>query len=312
MEQLTPFAALIGIDWSDAKHDICLVETATGAQELSVVKHTPESLNEWARALRSRFGGERIAVCLEQSRGSLIYALLKYDFLTLYPINPQMLSRFREAFTPSRAKDDPTDAEYLVELLIHHRERLKAWMPDDERTRTLQLLVEHRRRLVGDQTRISKRLTALLKGYFPQVLQWFPDIRTPMVCDFLLRWSSLDALHGVRRTTLEKFFREHNSRAHRDNREATCGDQICRGVDHRRGSHQFFGGDGQGTRLSDEDDVGGSQRVRPRDRSVVLRARRLRVVLQLARCRESLCITVVDGDGVEPGAMGNSLRTLVL
>jgi len=211
MEQLTPFAALIGIDWSDAKHDICLVETATGTQELSVVKHTPESLNEWARALRSRFGGERIAVCLEQSRGSLIYALLKYDFLTLYPINPQMLSRFREAFTPSRAKDDPTDAEYLVELLIHHRERLKAWMPDDERTRTLQLLVEHRRRLVGDQTRISNRLTALLKGYFPHVLQWFPDIRTTLVCDFLLRWSSLDDLHGVRRATLEKFMREHNS-----------------------------------------------------------------------------------------------------
>jgi len=32
-----------------------------------------------------------------------------------------------------------------------------------------------------------------------------------MVCDFLLRWSSLDALAGVRRTTLEKFMREHNS-----------------------------------------------------------------------------------------------------
>ncbi len=211
MEQATPFAALIGIDWSDAKHDICLVETATGTQELSVVKHTPECLNEWARSLRARFGGAKVAVCLEQSRGSLIYALLKYDFLVLYPINPQMLSRFREAFTPSRAKDDPTDAGYLVELLIHHRERLKAWTPDDERTRTLHLLVEHRRRLVGDQTRISNRLTALLKGYFPHVLQWFPDIRTKMVCDFLLRWSSLDALKGVRRATLEKFFREHNS-----------------------------------------------------------------------------------------------------
>lgn len=78
-------------------------------------------------------------------------------------------------------------------------------------TRTLQLLVEHRRRLVSDQTRISNRLTALLKGYFPQVLSWFPDIRTALVCDFLLRWSSLDALKGVRRATLEKFFRSHNS-----------------------------------------------------------------------------------------------------
>lgn len=211
MEQVIHFAALVGIDWSDRKHDICVVDTATGAQESSVVKHTPESLNEWAREMRSRFRGEPVAVCLEQSRGSLIYALLKYDFIVLYPINPKMLSRFREAFTPSRAKDDPTDAEYLVELLIHHRERLKAWHPDDEKTRTLQLLVEHRRRLVGDQTRISNRLTALLKGYFPQILEWFPDIRTNMVCDFLLRWSSLDALRGVRRTTLEKFFREHNS-----------------------------------------------------------------------------------------------------
>ncbi len=218
MEHPLQFAALIGIDWSDKKHDICLVDTATGAQELSVIKQTPEALTEWALGLRTRFGGAKVAVCLEQSRGPLIYALLKYDFLILYPINPKTLARFREAFSPSRAKDDPRDAEHLVELLIHHRERLKTWLPDDERTRTLQLLVEHRRRLVGDQTRISNRLTALLKGYFPQVLAWFPDIRTEMVCDFLLRWSSLDALKGVRRASLEKFFREHNSR-----RKATLG-----------------------------------------------------------------------------------------
>lgn len=211
MEHPTQFAALIGIDRSDAKHDVCLVDTATGEQELSAISHTPEALDEWARSLRTRFGSAPVAICLEQSRGPLIYALLKYDFLVLYPINPKTLSKFREAFTPSRAKDDPRDAEYLAQLLIHHRERLKAWMPDDEKTRTLQLLVEHRRRLVGDQTRIGNRLTALLKGYFPQVLQCFPDIRTAMVCEFLLRWSSLDALRGVRRATLEKFFRAHNS-----------------------------------------------------------------------------------------------------
>jgi transposase len=211
MEHALELVALVGVDWSDTKHDICLVDTVTGTQELAVIKHTPESLDEWARSLRARFGGAPVAVCLEQSRGPLIYALLKYDFLILYPVNPKTLARFREAFSPSGAKDDATDAEYLVELLIHHRERLKAWMPESERTRTLQLLVEHRRRLIGDQTRISNRLTALLKGYFPQVLAWFPDIRTAMVCEYLLRWPSLEALKGVRRTTLEKFFRAHNS-----------------------------------------------------------------------------------------------------
>jgi hypothetical protein len=65
---------------------------------------------------------------------------------------------------------------------------------DDEQTRTLRYLVEHRRRLVGDRTRLSNRLTSLLKCYFPQVLAWFPDLRTELVCDFLLRWSSLESL----------------------------------------------------------------------------------------------------------------------
>ena len=136
---------------------------------------------------------------------------MKYDFLTLYPVNTRTLSKFREAFLPSRHKDDPPDAEFLAELLIHHRGRLRAWAPDDERTRTLRLLVEHRRRLVSDQTRTSNRLTSLLKCYFPQVLEWFPDLRTALVCDFLLRWPSLDALKRVRRETLLKFFRSHNS-----------------------------------------------------------------------------------------------------
>src|SRR5215471_10049349 len=54
-------------------------------------------------------------------------------------------------------------------------------------------------------------MTALLTAYFPQVLQWFDDIRTTLVCEFLLRWPTLEAVQKVRPATLEKFFREHNS-----------------------------------------------------------------------------------------------------
>jgi transposase len=209
---MSDFAAVIGIDWADTKHDLCLVPSATGLKEFSVLEHTPAAIAAWAAALRERFGGAPIAVALEQSRGPLIFALLKYDFLVLYPINPSTLAKYREAFSPSRAKDDPTDADYQAELLLHHRDRLSPWLPDDEKTRTLSLLVEHRRRLVGDRTRTSNRITALLKSYFPHVLAWFPDIRTPIVCDFLLRWPCLDALSRTRSATLRAFFHQHNSR----------------------------------------------------------------------------------------------------
>lgn len=208
---MSEYAALIGIDWSDSKHDICLIDPRTLRREAAQLRHSPKTIDEWATNLRARFGGQQIAVCLEQSRGPLIYALMKYDFITLYPINPSTLARYREAFSPSRHKDDGTDAAYLAELLAHHLDHLRAWRPEEEQTRTLRYLVEHRRRLVDDRTRISNRLTSLLKCYFPQVLEWFPSIRTTVVCDFLWRWPALERLHRVRRETLSKFFRSHNS-----------------------------------------------------------------------------------------------------
>lgn len=208
---MSDFAAYIGMDWADQKHDICLVEAATGRKESRVLKHTPEVLDEWVHSLATRFPGQPLAVCLEQARGPLIFALLKYDFLVLYPVNPASLAHYREAFSPSRAKDDPTDADFLAELVGQHRDRLKPWFPDDTQTRTLQALVEYRRRLVGDRTRISNRLTALLKDYFPQVLTWFPDPRTTLVCDFLTRWPTLPAVQRARTATLTAFFRSHHS-----------------------------------------------------------------------------------------------------
>jgi transposase len=208
---MTQYAAYLGIDWADKKHDLCLVDSATGKQTRLVLAHTPPALVEYFTKLRAQYPGQQIAVGLEQSRGPLLFALLQYDFLVLYPLNPTTLAKYREAFTPSRAKDDPSDAAYAAELLMKHSDRLKAWRPDDEQTRTLRYLVEHRRRLIGDRTRLTNRMTSLLKCYFPQVLTWFPELSTVLVCDFLLRWPALEQLQGVKRTTLLNFFRAHHS-----------------------------------------------------------------------------------------------------
>lgn len=196
---MTDFAAFVGFDWADKEHDLCLRDAASDRRERAELKQTPEPIAAWVAQLRARYGARPVAVCLEQSRGPLIYALLRYDSLMLFPVPPKTLAKYRGAFAPSRAKDDPTDAALLPELLPTRRDRPRQWRPDGERTRTLQLLVEHRRRLVSDRTRTSNRMTALSKAYFPQVLSWLPDLRTGPARDFLLRWPSLDALKGVRR-----------------------------------------------------------------------------------------------------------------
>src|ERR671935_1303509 len=207
------FAAFIGIDWADAKHDGCLQAAGSAKRECFQLEHTPEAIDAWVTTLRTRFNGQPVAICLELNKGPLVSALRKYDFLVLFPINPLMLARYREAFTPSRAKDDPTDAALQLELLLTHRAKLQPLQPQSPAMRALTQLVEHRRRVVGDKVRITNRLTSTLKNYFPQVLQWFQDKDTRISCDFLSRWPTLKAAQLARRSTLESFFRDHHVRS---------------------------------------------------------------------------------------------------
>ena len=207
------FAAFVGLDWADAKHAICLQAAGTVQRECLSLAHSPEAVHTWVQTLRMRFNGQPVAVGLELNKGPIVSALRHYDCLVLFPVNPLTVAKYREAFTPSRAKDDPTDAELLVDILLKHRDKLAPLNPQSPAMRALAQLVEHRRRLVGDKVRLTNRLTSALKNYFPQVLHWFSEKDTAIFCDFLSRWPTLKAAQLARRTTLEAFFRTHHVRS---------------------------------------------------------------------------------------------------
>ena len=163
--------------------------------------------------LRQRYANRLVGIAVETSRGPLVHALLEHDFVVLYPVNPRSLKRFRETFTPSGAKDDRPDADLLCEMLAKHRDRLRAWLPEDVETRALRRLVESRRGTVDLRTKLTQQLTAALKEYFPQALEWAgEDLSSALACDFLLTWPTLDAVQRARRKTVERFYTTHNCR----------------------------------------------------------------------------------------------------
>ena len=192
MNQLTDagYTAYVGIDWAAAKHDICVQAAAGGAREFACISSQPEGIEAWAQDLYQRFGGP-IAVALELSKGPIVSALQKYDFMVLYPINPSTLANYRETFTPSGAKDDPTDAELAVDLITRHAERFSPLKPQSVSMRKLIALVEQRDKFLGDRGRLVNRLGHALKQYYPQVLEWFNEHHTVVFCDFLSRWPTL-------------------------------------------------------------------------------------------------------------------------
>ena len=211
MNQLTDagYTAYVGIDWAAAKHDICVQAAAGGAREFACISSQPEGIKAWAQDLYQRFGGP-IAVALELSKGPIVSALQKYDFMVLYPINPSTLANYRETFTPSGAKDDPTDAELAVDLITRHPERFSPLKPQSVNMRKLIGLVEQRDKFLGDRGRLVNRLGHALKQYYPQVLEWFSEHNTVVFCDFLTRWPTLTQVKRARKASLERFFKSHH------------------------------------------------------------------------------------------------------
>jgi len=206
----TAFAAFIGVDWADQRHAWAM-QIPDGTLLQGELTHTPEAVEAWAMELGTRFNGQPIAVALEQSRGSLVFMLSKYAHLVLFPVHPTTLVKYRQGFRPSGAKSDPSDAAFLVELLVHHRDKLRRLNPDTVETRTLQFLVEGRRKFVNEKTRYSNRLTDCLKMYYPQVLNWFCEVSSEIAGDFLQRWPRLENVQKARPETLRKFFLQHHS-----------------------------------------------------------------------------------------------------
>jgi transposase len=176
------------------------------------LKQEPDALFSWFMNLLPRFGGGKIAVAIEQSKGAIINFLLGLDFVHIFRIHPKSLKNYREALYPSGAKDDPSDAELIVRFARFHQDKIHPWIPDDVDTRLLLKLVEGRRKTVNKRVRLTNELTQLLKEYFPQALDWAGDLDHVMACDFLLKWPTLQKLQKCKSATIVQFYRNHGCR----------------------------------------------------------------------------------------------------
>ena len=209
-----PYDLVIGLDRSDRKADLHLIRVADQHRQSQTVDTSPEALWEWLLQLRQEYPQGRVALCLEQPASHLMSYLEAYEWITLYPINPLTLLKYREAFVTSRAKDDTKDARYLAELLLTHHDKLNPWAPEDEPTRAMQQLVYHRRSVVNERVALTNRLKDLLKQYFPQALVLCgDDLWRPLATHFLLKWPSLQAVQKAKTEKLKEFYYLNGSRS---------------------------------------------------------------------------------------------------
>src|SRR5438034_9680366 len=67
-----PYDLVIGLDRSDRKADLHLIDTRTGNTGKENIATSPEALQDWLARLRQDHPQDRVAMCLEQPATNLI------------------------------------------------------------------------------------------------------------------------------------------------------------------------------------------------------------------------------------------------
>jgi transposase len=173
-----------GIDWSDDKHDVVVLNEVGHLLDECQIKHTAEGLRELSEFLQTLTGQEQkadMACIIETNHGLLISSLLEAGF-AVYPVNPNTIDRRR---TASRAKTDRIDAYLLAKVGRADFADLRRLQPDSPIIAELKALTRDQDGLTRSQTRLVNQLTACLKAYYPVALELFSKVQQHVTLAFL-------------------------------------------------------------------------------------------------------------------------------
>jgi len=196
----------VGIDWADKEHEICVLSQDGTELARFRVPHTRQGLEALKKRVLQHINAPEGALCfLETSQGLLVQFLLEAGF-PVYPLNPKVVDYRRK---PSGAKSDAIDARLLADIGRSDWHRLRRLNPDSEHIQKLKMLCRDQDTLLEDATRLTNRLIACLKEYYPVALELFSRITLPVALDFLKTYPTLQAARSASVPELAAFLKAH-------------------------------------------------------------------------------------------------------
>lgn len=89
------YKLFIGIDWSDSKIDVCLLNAMGETIKQDKISTKPEALFLWVELLCEELEEkETIAICIEQPCQNLVNFFSQFPQLVIYLENPTVIKRY--------------------------------------------------------------------------------------------------------------------------------------------------------------------------------------------------------------------------
>ncbi len=201
----------IGIDWSEKKHDVVLMNEGGADLACFVIPHSPEGFTEFdERRRKLGLSVEECRIGLETAHNMLIDYLWSQDYSQVFVLPPSQVKSNQGRFRQSGAKDDPADARLIADILRTDHRRFQPWKPDSLLTRQIRAQVSLILLLNREIVRLSNRLRAVLLRYYPAALHVFSaGLSTQIAPAFVCAYPTPRSAAGLSFAEFEAFARQH-------------------------------------------------------------------------------------------------------
>lgn len=166
-----------GIDWAEHHHDIAVVDEAGTLLVKRRIGDDLDGFGQLIGVLTDLAGAQHleVPVAMETANGLLAASLLEAGY-SLFAINPLAVSRYRDRYSPSRAKSDAADAYVLANILRTDPAAHRPVPADSEQAKAIRVLARAQQDAVWERQQAQAKLRSLLRQYYPAFLAAFPDL----------------------------------------------------------------------------------------------------------------------------------------
>jgi transposase len=166
-----------GIDWAEAHHDVAILNAAGGVVARARIDTGAGGFTQLMTMLGQHTQDPTsVPVAIETDK-NLIVVALRTAGITVFPINPRAVARYRERHGQSGKKSDPGDAYVLADIMRTDRHQHRPLPAFTEGGLAVRALARQHQEAVWALHQTISRLRSVLLEFYPQALQAFPNLK---------------------------------------------------------------------------------------------------------------------------------------
>ena len=200
---------LIGVDQSQKKHDVCIIEEAGHLLARFSAPHHAQGFQQFHEQCQAlEIPPQECLVALESAHSLLVDYLLNRGY-TVYVVPGKAVDRYRDRHRQSRSISDKGDAAVLANILRTDRHLYMPLQADQPLTRQVRSEVKLVMNLKRSVVRFGNQLRALLWRYYPVAADLFSGLDQQIALHFIHAYPTPQAAQCLTRAEFNTFCHTH-------------------------------------------------------------------------------------------------------